>query len=102
MKIVLICNAGMSTSVLVKRMCDVAAQKGLEADIQAYSVEVLEEVLEKEAVDCVLVGPQIRHMRPNIEKICAQKCPVDLIDMRDYGMINGAAVLDKALSMINK
>ncbi|MDR2772117.1 MAG: PTS sugar transporter subunit IIB, partial [Elusimicrobiota bacterium] len=49
MKIVLVCNAGMSTSVLVQKMQKVAQEKQIEASVAAYSVEVLEELLSKEA-----------------------------------------------------
>lgn len=38
-------------------------------------------------------------MLSNIKKIVSNQCPVDVIDMKDYGTINGVAVLDKALSM---
>ncbi|MDR2773013.1 MAG: PTS sugar transporter subunit IIB, partial [Elusimicrobiota bacterium] len=93
---------GMSTSVLVQKMQKVAQEKQIEASVAAYSVEVLEELLSKEAVDCVLIGPQIRHMRPNVEKVVNGKCPVALIDMRHYGTINGQAVLQQALDLVKK
>ncbi|MDR2602085.1 MAG: PTS sugar transporter subunit IIB [Spirochaetaceae bacterium] len=99
MRIVLVCNAGMSTSVLVQKMQKVAAEKGIEADIAAYSVEVLEDLISKEKIDCVLVGPQIRHMRPNIEKVVNGRAPVALIDMKHYGTINGEAVLKQAVEL---
>ncbi|MDF9823859.1 PTS system cellobiose-specific IIB component [Breznakia sp. PF5-3] len=102
MKIVLVCNAGMSTSVLVQKMLKSAEAKGIDADIDAYSVEVLEETLNNSKVDCILVGPQIRHMMPNVEKMAAGISPVALINMRDYGTINGEAVLNQALELINK
>lgn len=101
MKIVLVCNAGMSTSVLVQKMLKSAEAKGIEAEIDAYSIEVLEETLENSKVDCILVGPQIRHMMPNVEKLASGVCPVALIDMRNYGTINGEAVLTQALDLIN-
>lgn len=100
MRIVLVCNAGMSTSILVQKMEKSAQDKGIQADISAFSVEVLSDILEKETIDCVLVGPQIRHMLPEIEKAVQGKCPVAMIDMRDYGTMNGAGVLDKALELV--
>lgn len=97
--IILVCNAGMSTSVLVKKMRDESEKRGIDTQINAYSVETLEEVLKTNDADCILVGPQIRYMLSNIKKIVSNQCPVDVIDMKDYGTINGVAVLDKALSM---
>ena len=59
-------------------------------------------VLDQKAdtADVVLLGPQIRHMLEDVKKIVAGKCPVEVIDMRDYGMIRGEKVLDKALKLV--
>lgn len=102
MRIILVCNTGMSTSMLVQKMEKSAAEQGIDANIDAYSVEVLGDVLDKEKVDCILVGPQIRHMLPNIEKMVDGKTPVAMIDMKDYGMINGEAVLKTAINLIGE
>lgn len=99
MNIYLVCNAGMSTSILVQKMQEAAKKKGLEdTHIEAFSVEVLDE--KADSADVVLLGPQIRHMLGDVQKIMDGKCPVDVIDMRDYGMIRGDKVLDKALKLI--
>lgn len=98
MNIYLVCNAGMSTSILVQKMQEAANEKGLEANIEAFSVEVLDEKVN--SADAVLLGPQIRHMLGDVKKIVDGKCPVEVIDMRDYGMIRGDKVLDKAIKMI--
>ena len=37
-KIMLCCSAGMSTSLLVKKMVDEAQKRGLEAEIKAFGV----------------------------------------------------------------
>ncbi|SFT42957.1 PTS system, cellobiose-specific IIB component [Selenomonas sp. GACV-9] len=99
MNIYLVCNAGMSTSILVKKMQEAAKEKGLaDADIEAFSVEVLDRRVD--TADVVLLGPQIRHMIGDVKKVVDGKCPVDVIDMRDYGMIRGDKVLDKALKLL--
>lgn len=100
MNIYLVCNAGMSTSVLVKKMRESAEKRGIEAHIEAFSVEVLEE--RKDDADVILVGPQIRHMVPQMNKVVGDICSIAVIDMRHYGMINGEKVLDQALSLIKK
>ncbi|MDR2803503.1 MAG: PTS sugar transporter subunit IIB [Treponema sp.] len=102
MKITLVCNAGMSTSVLVQKMQKAATEQGVDVEIAAYSVEVLEDLLSKEKIDCVLIGPQIRHMKPNIDKTVNGRAPVALIDMRHYGTINGLAVLQQAIALIEQ
>ena len=100
MNIYLVCNAGMSTSILVRKMQEAAAKDNLDVHIEAFSVEILDEKVD--TADVVLLGPQIRHMLNDVRKVVAEKCPVDVIDMRDYGMIRGDKVLDKALSMATK
>lgn len=100
MNIYLVCNAGMSTSILVKKMQEAAAKQNIDATIEAFSVEILDERVD--TADCVLLGPQIRHMLGDVKNVVNGKCPVDVIDMRDYGMIRGDKVLDKALKMTGK
>lgn len=101
MNIYLVCNAGMSTSILVKKMQEAAAKQNLtDVHIEAFSVEVLDERVD--TADVVLLGPQIRHMLGDVKKVVAGKCPVDVIDMRDYGMIRGDKVLEKALKLVGK
>ena len=98
--IYLVCNAGMSTSILVKKMQEAAKKQGLDNHIEAFSVEVLDQRVD--TADCVLLGPQIRHMLGDVKKVVGDKCPVDVIDMRDYGMIRGDKVLAKARKMMGE
>ena len=100
MNIYLVCNAGMSTSILVRKMQEAAAKDNLDVHIEAFSVEILDEMVD--TADVVLLGPQIRHMLNDVRKVVAEKCPVDVIDMRDYGMIRGDKVLARALKMAGK
>ena len=100
MNIYLVCNAGMSTSILVRKMQEAAEKKGLsDVHIEAFSVEIPDERVD--TADVVLLGPQIRHMLGDVQKVVAGKCPTAVIDMRDYGMIRGDKVLEKALTMVN-
>lgn len=100
MNIYLVCNAGMSTSILVRKMQEAAQKENVNANIKAFSVEILDEKVD--TADVVLLGPQIRHMLEDVKKVVAGKCPVAVIDMRDYGMIRGDKVLAKALKMAEK
>ncbi|MBA5849969.1 PTS sugar transporter subunit IIB [Clostridium sp. cel8] len=100
MKITLFCNAGMSTSMLVKKMQKAAKDKGMEdVCIEAYPEAELEAQLEK-GVSVVLLGPQIKFLLEKIKSICEPKgVPVDVINSVDYGMMNGAKVLEHALKL---
>lgn len=99
-KIKLFCSAGMSTSMLVNKMKDEAEKRGIEVFIEAYSETTMIEHLEN--VDVVLLGPQISYKLPEAKKIFEPKnIPVEVINMQDYGTMNGAKVLDMALNMKN-
>lgn len=96
-KILLVCNAGMSTSMLVKKMQQAAQEMKVEVSIEAKSLA--EAKKEIETADIVLLGPQIRYELDNVKKI-AGTTPVENINMMDYGMMNGKKVLEHALSVI--
>lgn len=98
-KIMLCCSAGMSTSMLVKKMRAVADEKNLPIEIDAYGVSEFDTQFPRYQV--VLLGPQVKYMLPMLqEKAAAQGIPVQAIDMMDYGMQRGDKVLDYALSLI--
>lgn len=99
-KIMLACSAGMSTSLLVTRMEKSAAERGLECKIWAVSETQLLTEYTNDPADVILVGPQVRFRLNGIKEQVKNAIPVDVIDMRTYGMMDGAKVLDQALKMI--
>ena len=97
-KIMLACSAGMSTSLLVNKMKEAAVKEGIKAEIWAISESNLKDEITK--CDVLLLGPQVRYILPNAKKLAEPYgIPVDVIDMRFYGMCNGAKVLEQALKM---
>ncbi|MCB2576015.1 PTS sugar transporter subunit IIB, partial [Listeria monocytogenes] len=56
--IMLVCSAGMSTSLLVTKMEKAAAEKGLEAKI--FAVAEAEAANHLDEIDVFLLGPQVR------------------------------------------
>lgn len=97
----LACSAGMSTSLLVNKMKEAAKAQGIEVNIAAYSSAEAEQRLESEDVDVLLLGPQVRFMQKQFEDLVDGKLPVAVIDMADYGMMNGENVLRTALNLID-
>ena len=99
-KIMLCCSAGMSTSLLVKKMVAEAEKRGLEVDINAFGVAEIEQQVGQYQV--VLLGPQVKYMQKDLQqKANAYGIKVEPINMMDYGMQKGGAVLDFALSLID-
>lgn len=100
-KITLVCSAGMSTSMLMERMKQAAGDKGIEVQMQALSeTEIKENIGE---TDILLLGPQIRYMISGMRAEYGSKIPViEVINMSDYGLMNGVKVLSDALALLNK
>ena len=98
MKIVLVCNQGMSTGIVVGKMKEAAEKHNVDLDIKAVSDADVERELD--GADLVLLGPQIRHAQKRIQEYT--DVPVNVIDMRDYGMMNGEKIFLEALELLNK
>lgn len=100
--IMLVCSAGMSTSLLVSKMQKSAAAQGIEADIFAVSASEVDSTLKKKNIDVLLLGPQVRFMKAQFEKILTGKnIPVETINMQDYGLMKGENVLAAAIKLID-
>lgn len=100
--IMLVCAAGMSTSLLVTKMESAAKQQELDADIFAVSASEAANLLVQKEIDCVLLGPQVRFMQKQFEdKLEPLGIPVAVINMSDYGMMNGEKVLAQAKTLIS-
>ena len=98
-KILLVCSAGMSTSLLVTKMNLAAAKQGVEADINAVAETELKNHSDK--VDVVLLGPQVRFLLSKVKASLDPKgIPVEVINSIDYGTMNGENVLKRALELI--
>ena len=95
----LFCAAGMSTSLLVNKMKDAASKRGLEADIVAFPESQMHANLD--GVDVALLGPQVAYTLSKVKEKCDPAgVPVEVIPMIDYGMMNGAKVLELALKLV--
>ncbi|MEI4829917.1 PTS sugar transporter subunit IIB [Bacillus sp. FJAT-53711] len=98
MNILLCCAAGMSTSLLVTKMEKVAQAQGIEAKIWAVPGSEVRNHIDE--ADVLLLGPQVRYLLPKMKELCKEKgIPVDVIQSVHYGLCNGEAVLQAALSM---
>lgn len=97
--ILLVCSAGMSTSLLVTKMQKAAGEQGIEVSIKAIAEADLKN--NSEDIDVLLLGPQVRYILSKMKALMEPKgIPVDVINSVDYGTMNGAKVLSHAISMI--
>lgn len=97
----LVCVAGMSTSLLVTKMQKAAEAQNIQADIFAIAESQAEKIIKEKKIDVILLGPQVRFLKSNFEqKYKDHQIPIEVISMSDYGMMNGENVLKQAISLI--
>lgn len=100
-RILLVCSAGMSTSLLVTKMEAAAKAQGIECIINAVGEAELKK--HENEIDVLLLGPQVRFLLNKMKiKFEPKRIPVEVINTVDYGTMNGEKVLKQALGMINK
>lgn len=97
----LICNLGMSTSMLVKKMAEYAAEKGIETDIDAMPFDRLGERINR--TDILLIGPQVRHLQKKLQAEYGEKIPViQVMNMSHYALLKGGEIFDEAYAQYNE
>lgn len=92
MKILVICGGGISTNILVSNMKYYADKEDV---IKATSINNALKIIQD--YDIVLVAPQISFYYDNIKEEC-EKYNVSclLLDMKDYGGMDGEAIINLA------
>lgn len=100
-KIMLVCSAGMSTSLLVTKMEKSAKEEGINVEIFAKSES--EANNHYDSVQLVLLGPQVRYLQKKLSKKLADKdLVVEVIDTINYGTMNGKKVLANAMKILGE
>lgn len=99
--IVLVCTAGMSTSLLVSKMNKIAVENDIEINIEALAQSELKNYNKK--IDLILLGPQVKYLLNNLERDYKNvETKFAVIDSIQYGTLNGKAVLNQALKLLEK
>lgn len=101
-EIMLVCNAGMSTSMLVTKMQKAAEAKGIEAKIWAVSLSEVDENVKNNNINLIMVGPQVKFVVKKLKEKFEPNILVTDIAMVDYGRMDGEKVLSHALTMIGE
>lgn len=94
--ITLLCNLGMSTSMLIDKITKAANDQGLKVDVDALPFDKASERLNR--TDILLLGPQVRYLITKFRKDYGDKIPViETINMSDYALLNGEKILKDSL-----
>lgn len=95
-KIILLCAAGMSTSMLVTKMKKFAESENYACEISAHAVSEAKQYAD---ADIILLGPQVRFNLAKVKEQCPN-CPVEAIDMVAYGSMDGAKVIKRVKEVL--
>lgn len=99
MKIILICNLGMSSGLLGEKLKEAATKSGIEADVEAIPMNEIEE-LDLGGVDCVLISPQVRYMKNDVEKMANGSCAVLVMDSVEFGLMQADKIMDRIIEAV--
>ena len=96
MKVLLVCAAGMSTSMLTANM----RKHGEEEDVvEAFPMNELADQIGK--YDVILLAPQVRFREKEVRAMAEPLGKkVGVIDMRAYGMMDGKNAMDQARELL--
>lgn len=97
-KIMFLCTAGMSTSMLVNRVEEAANTHG--ADYKIWACGEAEAKNFYQDVDVVLLGPQVRFLLKKVQGAVPETVKVDIIDTTSYGRMDGEAVFQQIQSLL--
>ncbi len=102
MKVLLLCAAGMSTSLLVSKMKKEAVARNLDAVvIDALPIEDLDKVID--GYDVILLGPQVKYKEKMVAEVCrAHAKKYGNIPPQVYGLVDGPKALDLAIATLGK
>lgn len=89
-KVLLVCAAGMSTSLLMNKMKEYASSISYDMQVEAHPVSAVEE--KGKEMDIILLGPQIRFNLNKVKGFFPEK-PIEAIDIQAYGTMNGEKVV---------
>ena len=98
MRILLACGAGLSTSILMKKMERYCEGIGEELKIEAVPVNNVEGY--QNEYDCVLIGPQVSYRLDELKEILT--IPVAGIPSLDYAIGNAENVMKLAHKITEK
>lgn len=100
-RIALVCENGASTGMVVKKMIAAARSKGIEVDIAAYPFTQLENFIAEK--DVILIGPQLAFKKDAAMKSFPDHAKkIEVISPMDFGMMNGAKILEDAIKIAER
>ena len=100
-RVYLFCSAGMSTSMLARKMQGVANSHNLPRAAAACPAGTTGQLPEGRRPDVILLGPQVKFRYQEIvSEFGSTGIPIQVIDQTAYGMMDGEKVLKSAIKLL--
>ncbi len=98
MKFLLVCNAGLSTSLVAQDISKEMAKRGIECTVDATGIDAMDTPLNSGTVDAILLAPQVKFLRSDVDKtlkrLKKEDIPVVDIERTDYGRRNAKNIVN--------
>ncbi|MDO9546508.1 MAG: PTS sugar transporter subunit IIB [Pelolinea sp.] len=103
-KVVLVCAAGMSSSLLEEKIRQAAAASGRQMELKAVDATTMSLWdYAKDTMDVILVAPQVRFKKRGIiQQAEPYGVIVQDIDTIAYGMVDGEKIFNQVLDAFDK
>lgn len=99
--ILLVCTTGLTTNILVAKMQKLIFANDLPLELIAVPATELEREFVQYHADALLLSPQVRYLRPVVEKLIQdQQIPYEVINMAAYGMMDEVRILNSACALL--
>jgi len=100
LKLIILCNAGLSSSFVVDRIEKEFEKKKIPMEITSQSLAGLQTNLDN--VDLVLIAPQLRSMEREVKEKCENAGkPFLFVDQSFYGFDENTVFTEKILEILN-
>ncbi len=102
--VLLVCAAGMSSSLLESKTLEAARERGHELSIQALSVGQIQGYnFASKPIDMILVAPQVRYKKKSLTQLAAPHgVIVQDIEPTTFGMVDGEKLFDQIVQAVCK
>ncbi|WP_239984713.1 PTS sugar transporter subunit IIB [Sporolactobacillus pectinivorans] len=98
-KLIILCSWGATSSQLAVQVEKAAKKRNIELTADAGGTGEFKKKASE--YDVALLEPQVRHLRKEVTKIGdANDVPVELVDQRAFGLMDGDRVLDQVLEIL--
>lgn len=99
MNILLVCNIGMTTSMIASKLEDEANARDLEITAEAVPSDEVRKIIAD--YDVVLLGPQVQYKQEELAEVADEfGVPLAVIDSETYGLMKEDKILDQALELV--